>query len=1107
MKKICRKLCPSSGGTPNLLLKMKLLVVFVFAAFSTYAATSYSQEVMFNFNLRSVTVKQVFDQIENNSEFILIYNENAVDLNRTVSVRARNESVQDILDQVFRKTGNTYKIYDRQIVIKAPEQSPKMPKVSTSGQQQKTISGTVVDEDGMALPGVTVVIPGTTTGTVTDIDGKFSLDIPGDAKNLSFSFIGYTTQVVPIGELTTFNITLKPEVTQLGEIVAVGYGVQRKSDLTGATDRLTADNMNKSVATSPVEMMQGRVSGVNITQNSGEPGTGMTVRIRGSNSIRSGQTPLYVVDGVPLDNANITPTGGSAAGYGSGSNLNPISFLNPDDIESIDILKDASSTAIYGARGANGVIIITTKKGKQGKGTITYDGYLGVSQISKKLDILSPSEFRSYTKADGSKLLDLGASTNWQDEIFTTAITQSHNLSYGGGTENFTYRSSFAYLDQEGIVKSTGMKKMNGNIKVSQKAFNGRLKLDANLTASHIEDMRAPITESSGSGYEGDLILTALKLNPTYPIYNEDGTYYQHAIDQRNPVAMIKLIDDRTQTDRILANTSAEYEIIKDLKYKINIGFDRTNAERRVNQNKQLSYLSNKGEANINNITANNRMVNNYLTYLMDVGKDHSFNFLLGQEYQYIKLTTHNTKVNGFESEDIKYTNNLGYGNFSNADVSSSAKESELQSFFGRINYNYKQKYLFTFTGRYDGSSKFGKNKKYGFFPSAALAWRLSQEDFLSSSTIISNLKLRLGWGRTGNQEIEDKISLLSVGTHNDANGYANGALIPGITYIRTPNPNIQWETTEQTDFGLDFGFWNNRLSGTIDYFRKRTYDVLLDITSQEPAPTADQWQNVPNLNIINNGIELSLNGLLFQKKDLTLEIGGNFSYIKNEVKNLPVKLIETGNASGQGLSDTRVQIITNGEPIGTFYGMMFQGFDSNGKSVYKTDGEGNEVKDYLGSALPDFTYSLTSKLQFKGFDFSMFWYGSHGNKVYNNTANALFTKGALDKGYNVIQEVLYSNESPDNSNAFSSRFIEDASFLRLSNITVGYTFDAKKLDWLSSARIYVTGNNLALITNYSGYDPEVNTDANQDGVPSLGIDYTQYPKPRTFTFGVNLTF
>ena len=441
MKKICRKLYPSSGGTFNLLLKMKLLMVFVFAAFSSYAATSYSQEVMFNFNLRSVTVKQVFDQIENSSDFILIYNRNTVDLNRIVSVRARNESVQRILDQVFKNTGNTYKIYDRQIVIKAPVEAPKMPKVETTGQQQKTVSGKVTDEDGTPLPGVTVVIPGTTTGTVTGVDGTFSLDIPADTRNLSFSFIGYTTQVVPVGELTTFNIALKPETTQLGEVVAVGYGVQRKSDLTGATDRLTAENMNKSVATSPVEMMQGRVSGVNITQNSGEPGTGMTVRIRGSNSIRSGQTPLYVVDGVPLDNANITPTGGSAAGYGSGASLNPISFLNPDDIESIDILKDASSTAIYGARGANGVIIITTKKGKQGRGSITYDGYVGVSQIRKKLDLLSASQFRSYTKADGTKLLDLGASNNWQDEIFTTAITQSHNLSYGGGTENFTYRT------------------------------------------------------------------------------------------------------------------------------------------------------------------------------------------------------------------------------------------------------------------------------------------------------------------------------------------------------------------------------------------------------------------------------------------------------------------------------------------------------------------------------------------------------------------------------------------------------------------------------------------------------------------------------------------
>ncbi|WP_423126381.1 TonB-dependent receptor [Gaoshiqia sp. Z1-71] len=1055
-------------------------------------------------SLSKATIKQVFNEIEQNSEFIIVYSDDILDVTEVVTINVKNSPVGKVLDQLFAGTPLSYEIKDRQIVI---TQREELKRPATGQQPVNQLQGRVVDVGGQPLPGVTVLVMGTTIGTITNFNGEFTLNVPSDARSLQFSFVGFQTEEITIGTQKTFQVQMREDVLELEEVVAVGYGVQRKSDLTGATSRLTGENMNKAVATSPIEMMQGRISGVNITQNSGEPGTGMSVRIRGSNSIRSGQEPLYVVDGIPLDNADITPTGGGAAGYGSGAVKNPISFLNPEDIESIDILKDASSTAIYGARGANGVVIITTKKGKQGKGTITYDGYTGVAQIREKLDMLTAAEFRSYTKADGSKLLDLGASVDWQDEIYTTGITQSHNLSYGGGTENFTFHASLGYLDQEGIVKTTGQEKLNGKINVTQKAFDGKLNLTGSLIASHTTDFRAPITEQSGSGYEGDLILTALKSNPTYPVYNSDGTYYQHATDQRNPVAMLRLVDDETQTDRIISNMSAEFDIIKNLKYKLNVGFDRTVAERRVNQDKQLTYLSNKGEADINGITANNRLIENYMTYLKDFGTDHSFNFLAGHAYQFFKVSTTEVNVTGFEVDDVKYTDNLQYGNFSSANVNSSAYERELQSFFGRVNYSFRDKYLFTFTGRFDGSSKFGENNKYGFFPSAAFAWRVSEEEFLKGSGNLSNLKFRLGWGLTGNQEIPDKISLLSVGTQPDANGYFNGTLSPGITYIRTPNADIQWETTIQTNIGIDFGFFENRLSGTIDLFNKKTKDVLLEIPSKAPSPTQTQWLNVPDLKIVNNGIELGLNGLLIDQNDLSWDLGFNIAYIKNEVKDLPVKFIETGNASGQGLSDTRVQVITNGEPVGTFYGKVWEGFDSNGMSIYKKDADGIEVKEALGSALPDYTYSLSSKLTYKRFDVSMFWYGSQGNKVYNNTANALFLKGPLDKGNNVLKSVLESNESPENSNAFSSRFIEDGSFLRLANVTLGYTFDTQSVRWLNSARIYVTGNNLLLFTDYSGYDPEVNVAADENGVPSMGIDYTAYPKPRTFTFGVNLQF
>lgn len=972
--------------------------------------------------------------------------------------------------------------------------------------QQKTISGKVTDTSDMELTGVTVVVKGTSIGSITDLDGRFNLDVPSSSTVLVISYVGFKSQEIEMGSQRSFQVKMEEDTQMLDEVVAIGYGVQRKSDLTGASNRLSEKDMNKSVSTSAIEMMQGRVAGVNITQNNGEPGGGMTVRVRGSNSIRSGQDPLYVVDGIPLDNANLTPGGGTAAGYGSGGTKNPLSFINPEDIESIDILKDASSTAIYGARGANGVILITTKKGKSGKGTISYDSYVGVSSIREKLDVLSADKFRSYTRANNTKLDDLGATTNWQDEIFRTAFTQNHSVSMSGGSDKSTYHASIGFLDQEGIVHNSGVERLNGSLKFTQKGLNDRLLVTGSLVASQQTDSRVPISESTGSGYEGDLIISALKSNPTFPIFNPDGTYYQHSLDQRNPVAMMNLVDDKTNNLRILANMSAEFEIIDGLKYKVNIGWDRANVERRVNQDKQLTYLSNKGEANINHIIANNRLIENYITYDTKIGLDHSFNFLLGHSYQTFNGTTNNTGVKGFVVEDVKYTDRLQYGTSSTASVTSSAYERELQSFFGRINYSLKDRYLLTATLRRDGSSKFGANNKYGNFPSAAVAWRVMEEDFMSDVETLSNLKVRLGWGITGNQEIDDKISLLSVGTQNDANVLIDGVLVPGITFIRTPNPDIKWESTEQINIGLDFGFIKNRLTGSIDFFNKNTTNVLFPITSQAPSPTSTQWLNVPGLEITNTGVELGLTGVIVDSKDFNWDVTVNVANIKNTVSGLATP-IPGAFAAGQGLSGTNVQFIKDGLPMGTFIGDVFEGYDASGFGIYKKDETGANAKENLGSALPKYTFSLSSSLNFKQIDFSMFWYGTQGNKVYNNTANALFVKGTLDKSSNVRSDIMTSDENPANSNSYSSRFIEDGSFIRLANLSLGYTFNTKSINWISKLRVYATGNNLLLFTKYKGFDPEISSDASINGVPSMGIDYSSFPKSTTYTFGVNLQF
>lgn len=976
--------------------------------------------------------------------------------------------------------------------------------------QERVVRGTVTSTvDELGLPGVSVLVKGTTIGTSTDIDGKYKISVPEQA-TLVFSFVGFSPQEILVGDKTIINVVLIEEARSLTEIVVTGYGVQQKKDVTGATATLKTEDFNKGAIVSPAEMMQGRIAGVNITGNSGEPGSGATVRIRGIHSIRANQDPLYVVDGVPLDITDAAPEGAEAAGINLSGNKDPLNFLNPDDIESIDILKDASATAIYGSRGANGVVFITTKKGVKGAGKLTYSGYVGFSTIRKKLNVLSANEFRDYTKSQNFNITDLKANVNWQDEVLRSALSHSHNVAYSGGNENASYRASFGYLDQQGIVNRTNLEKITGRFNFDQKLFDERLTISSNLTASRTKDIRVPISETGG--FEGDVLMTALKLNPTFPIRNQDGTYYQHTKDTRNPVAMINLTDDEMNTDRIMGNISATLKIIEGLNYRMNFGIDHSSATRRVAQNKELSYLVNGGTADIATVELDNTLIENYFTYQKTFNENHNFNFMLGHSFQKFHNRQHDLSVDGFTIEDKNYTDNLEWGNKDQAEVKSSHSVYELQSFFGRINYNYIDKYLLTATLRADGSTRFGEENKYGYFPSASIAWRMAEEDFIRDMNIFSNLKLRLGWGLTGNQEIPDKISLLSVGTENDAAYFFEGdqtLFSPGITFTRTPNPELKWETSSQVNLGLDFAVLKGRLSGSLDLFFKRTKDVLLEIKSLDPAPTERVWLNVPNLRIKNTGLEVNLNGVIIEQKDFFWDATMNFATVKNEVTDLPIKLIETGSASGPGLSNTRVQVITNGKPIGTFWGRKFLGYDEDGLNVYKKNDDDSDWVGDLGSALPDYTGSLTTTARYKNFDLSLFFYGVFGNKVYNNTANAIFHKNAISKGQNVLKSVTTSLESPENTPEFSSRFIENGSFVRLSNATLGYTFDRDflKWDWISSLRVYISGNNLFLITDYKGFDPEVNNNAQYNDIPSLGVDFTSYPKARTFTFGVSVEF
>lgn len=1048
------------------------------------------------------SIKDVFTEIEKKSPYVFIYNDKVIDTRKKVTVTSKNESIEQVLTKVLAGSGATYKINERQVIILNLKEEKK-----SGGSNEKaapsTVTGTVTDASNQPIAGVTVFVKGTTNGTVTDLDGNFSLKAALTGSLIVFSYVGYKPLEV-MSTRETMKVVLQDDTKLIDEIVVIGYGAVRKSDLTGAVSSLKSRDFNKGVVASPTDLIQGRVSGVNITTNGGEPGAGVSVRVRGANSIRSGQEPLYVVDGIPLDVTDVQPTGGTTSGVGSTSAKNPLNFLNPDDIESIDVLKDASATAIYGSRGANGVVIVTTKKGKEGKSQVSYSAYAGVSELPKKYDVLNASEYNAARTALGLPADDQGYSTDWQDQIFRSAFTQNHNLSFGGGNKTSTFRASLGYMNQEGIIKKTGMEKLSGRLNVSTKTLNDKLTLEASITAARTNDQRAPLGETGG--VEGDLLLSALKLNPTYPVYNADGTFYQVSDQVRNPLAMIELTDDNTQTDRLLANLTATLNLFKGFNYKINLSVDDTKASRKVTQDALLSYATDKGTATISNLELGSQMIENYFTYNVDFTPKHKFNFLLGHSFQKFRIYSYSLTETGFPTSEVDNINDLDLGKATQATVTSGITINELQSFFGRINYSLLDKYLFTVNFRADGSTKFGANNKYGYFPSAAFAWRMNEESFIQNLNLFSDLKMRLGAGITGNQEVASKVSSPTLGSITGAVLDGGSTVISGYTLTRTPNPDLKWEKTTQYNGGFDFGFFKGRLSGTLDLFYKTTTDVQMYLATKMPSPTAYQYVNNSDIDIVNKGFELSLNGVIISNKDWNWSVNGNFSKTDNKVENMTeISKIPTGYPSGPGITGTASQYIINNEPLGTFWGKTFLGFDSNGKSIFETDENGVVTEGVIGHALPDFTYNFGTTLGWKQLDLSLNFNGVYGNDIYNNLANVVSQMSKFASGWNTTPEAVASGESTSNVLDYSSRYIEDGSYLRLSNATLGYNFKLPKQNYISRLRVYVSGSNLLTFTKYSGYDPEVNATRVSNGVPAIGIGWTSYPKARTFTLGVNV--
>ncbi|WP_266368781.1 SusC/RagA family TonB-linked outer membrane protein [Tellurirhabdus rosea] len=992
--------------------------------------------------------------------------------------------------------------------------------------QGRTVTGTITDASRSPLPGVSVQIKGTARGTSSGADGTYTLSNVGEGATLVFSFIGFTTQEVPVGNRSSVDVQLTDDTKALQEVVVIGYGTQRVKDATGSVVAIGPKDFNKGVIASPEQLLQGRAAGIQITPASGEPGAGVNIRIRGTTSIRSNNNPLFVVDGVPLDGGDVSD-GGRDFGAGTQSARNPLTFLNPDDIENISVLKDASSAAIYGARGANGVVLITTKRGKSGQSALNFSANASVSSTLRRYDLVKAADYAAALRSaqvDVTSINNAGASTDWQDQIFRTSLSQNYNINYGGGNDNTRYNLSLGYSDQQGIVKNSGLRRITGRVNASQDLFNDKVTLDLQLTTSGIRDNYVP--NGDNAGYQGNLIGAAIQANPTYPVYDQYGRFfnpdgYADLIDPatnrpipgsgtvpngvafRNPVSLLEGVNDVGTTNRTLGNIGLTWRIIDGLSYKLNFGIDNSMSERRTSILRNLpgfseSILQNAGRGVIQNRQRSSQLLEHTLNYNQKIGPG-QFDGVLGFSYQKFNNQASFLQAQLFQSTAVfPYTNNMNAVNNQGSNkayfAGSDLNESELQSYFGRVNYNLNEKYLLTATVRVDGSSKFGPNNKYGVFPAFGAGWNISDEAFMQGVKEKGvTAKIRGSWGVTGNQEFPANITPVRY-TFDQNNNATNRDIVN--------NDNLRWEQTRQFGIGADLTFFNGRLGATIDYFDKNTTDLLFEAAYAAPAPARARWINLP-ANIINRGVELGITYDIVRGENFTWDVAANGTFLKNEVTDF-TGLYNAGAINGQGLTGAYAQRIVGGRPLFSFFMPTFTGFDASGFGQYT---DPTLQLAYVGSAIPTYNFGLTNNFGYKGWSASLFITGAGGNYLYNNTANAIFVKGNLGVGRNVTTDVVTNGENRLNPPIVSTRFLEKGDFVRLSNLVISRGINLPAGSAIRGLRVSLTGQNLLVLTKYTGIDPEVNTNKTLDGIPSLGIDYTSFPTARTFTLGITGTF
>lgn len=996
--------------------------------------------------------------------------------------------------------------------------------------QTGAVAGQVTDSlTQRPLVGVEISVPGMMRKAVSDQDGRFTLTgVPVGAQIVQTALIGYGQQRkavnVTSGAVASVDFALRPQAALLEPVVVTGYGSQRREAITGSVSTITATTAKPAVSVNVDQMVQGRAAGVQITQNSGEPGSGNQILIRGGSSISATNEPLYVVDGVPINNVTTEPDAMGVGGAPSAPR-NPLNTLNPSDIASITVLKDAASAAIYGSRAANGVILIETRRGRSTGGpTIEYDAYAATASPARRLDVLNGAEYRQFVQQqvaagnlDPIHLTKLGpANTNWEDAVTRSAVSHNHNLAFTGGNEDTRYRASLNYMKQEGVALTSGLERIQGRLSATHQDLDGRLRLGLNVTTSRVNDTY--LTFEQTGGFEGGVFQNVAIFNPTQPVTVTDSTgthfYETGSTSVRNPVALAKQITNLGQTTRTLANASADFDLTTGLTARVNVGLDHSGGQRQEyypNAN-PVGVALGGGLARQADLENSTRTLQTTLSYQRQIGEGNNLDVVGGYEYNKFQVNSITAQGIGF------FTDALSFNSLASATTKtteSHAEESRIVSFFARANVGFKDRYFVTGVLRDDGTSKFAVGHKWATFPALSGSWRLSQEKFLAGGPF-SDLRLRLGWGLQGNPGVAPYSSLLllegNTGATYPFGDQPNGGVIP----TRCSNTNLKWEQTSQIDGAVDFGLLSNRLSGSVEYYVKNTKDLLLDVPVSQPAVCSTRLENVGRLR--NSGLEISLDAVAMERPGMTWRAGLVFETSRNKVVDLgPYSFITSGGVSGQGQSGQVSERIMPGQPLGTFFGPVFSGWDAQGHQLFKcastTPGCTNgttvtpNAADYaiIGNANPDFTLGVHSELNWGRFDFSVLVRASVGQDVFNNTALVYSTKGNALQDKNFLRPALTDPTGIHEPAIFSSRWIEGASFVRLQNITVGYDLNLPVFTRSArSARVYVSADNLFLITGYSGLDPEVHADA---GLATRGLDYLSYPRPRTVTGGIRLMF